>query len=643
MRKITSTLISLSSLLAVVGLQPSTAAASVAGGVQAESLSLPTSLGRSYDDGLASGGRALLIWSGGAATGSVTTGAASSITVRAKGDQCAGAPLMTVKLNGSTVLTTAVPSTSWTGHTAPVNLPAGTHGVSVAFTNDHLSSTCDRNLRVDSISLGSAAVSATAPAITAHSLPVTVVSGQAATLTVSATGATSYQWQKDAAGVWGNVTGATGATFTTAPLTASGTYRVAVRNAVGTVYSYPILVSVVAPSVAAPVITGQSGAVSVVAGQAATLSVSATGAASYQWQNDGYGVWGDMGGRTAATLDTGPMTATRSFRVAVTNAGGTVYSYPIPVTVTAPVVTAPVVTAPVVTAPVASDPLEGRALYVNPDNPARRQADAWRWSRPADARVMDRLAGTPTAKWFGGWATDIAAVVNNHVTAAQAANALPVLVAYNIPQRDCGQWSAGGSSSADAYRTWINGFARGIGDRPAVVILEPDALAHLSCLSAADQQTRIALLSDAVTALEARPNVAVYIDAGNPAWIPADQMAPRLAAAGIARAEGFALNVSSHHATDIAARYIRDLSARTGGKHAVLDTSRNGLGSNGEWCNPSGRAVGATPGSNTIDPTIDAYLWVKTPGESDGQCNGGPSAGAWWADYALGLAARAGW
>ena len=37
-----------------------------------------------------------------------------------------------------------------------------------------------------------------------------------------------------------------------------------------------------------------------------------------------------------------------------------------------------------------------------------------------------------------------------------------------------------------------------------------------------------------------------------------------------------------------------------------------------------------------------ALLWIKQPGESDGTCNGGPNAGQWWADYALGLAQRAG-
>ncbi len=51
-----------------------------------------------------------------------------------------------------------------------------------------------------------------------------------------------------------------------------------------------------------------------------------------------------------------------------------------------------------------------------------------------------------------------------------------MLVAYNIPFRDCAQFSAGGATSVAEYEAWIDGFAAGIGDQPAVVILEPDGL-----------------------------------------------------------------------------------------------------------------------------------------------------------------------
>ena len=42
----------------------------------------------------------------------------------------------------------------------------------------------------------------------------------------------------------------------------------------------------------------------------------------------------------------------------------------------------------------------------------------------------------------------------------------------------------------------------------------------------------------------------------------------------------------------------------------------------------------------TGDPLADAYTWIKAPGESDGTYNGGPSAGTFWTDYAIGLGQR---
>ena len=73
----------------------------------------------------------------------------------------------------------------------------------------------------------------------------------------------------------------------------------------------------------------------------------------------------------------------------------------------------------------------------------------------------------------------------------------------------------------------------------------------------------------------------------------------------------------------------------------VIDTSRNGNGSNGEWCNPRGRAIGSRPTTATGNNLVDAYLWIKVPGESDGYCNGGPSAGTFWPEYALELVRNA--
>ena len=72
----------------------------------------------------------------------------------------------------------------------------------------------------------------------------------------------------------------------------------------------------------------------------------------------------------------------------------------------------------------------------------------------------------------------------------------------------------------------------------------------------------------------------------------------------------------------------------------MVDTSRNGNGSNGEWCNPEGRAIGVEPNVHTVGEGLEMELWVKLPGESDGDCGIGPgtSAGQFVPDIALELA-----
>ena len=172
-----------------------------------------------------------------------------------------------------------------------------------------------------------------------------------------------------------------------------------------------------------------------------------------------------------------------------------------------------------------------------------------------------------------------------------------MLVAYNVPKRDCGQHSSGGAASAAAYRDWIDRIAAGIGAAPAVVVLEPDALAGHGLPVADHRRERIQLLKEAVDRLSALPATSLYIDAGNPGWVPAARMARRLRAVGVGRARGFAVNVSAFETTERARAYGRAISRRTGRAHFVIDTSRNGAGpvAPGDWCNPSGRALGACP------------------------------------------------
>lgn len=286
-----------------------------------------------------------------------------------------------------------------------------------------------------------------------------------------------------------------------------------------------------------------------------------------------------------------------------------------------------------------------RAPYSNAEN-AQRQLQR---ERPDDAALIAKIAAQPQASWFGGWNAGIETVVKNYVNAAERAGELALLVAYNVPDRDCGQYSSGGARDDASYVEWIRAFSRGIGGRRAVVVLEPDAVPLLTqCLSEADQAKRLELLQGAVVALEELPNTAVYIDAGHCAWIPAKEMAARLRRAGIARARGFALNTSNYQSDAELVAYGKEIIAELGIEtHFVIDSSRNGNGpaaaADEDWCNPPGRALGRPPTADTGEPALDAYLWIKRPGESDGACKGGPPAGQWFQERALEMARNAKW
>jgi endoglucanase len=292
------------------------------------------------------------------------------------------------------------------------------------------------------------------------------------------------------------------------------------------------------------------------------------------------------------------------------------------------------------------NPFKDVRLYANPYGNAATAAQAWEGTRPADAKLLQKIAAQPSGWLMGEWSGDIEAAAHNLGNATNAAGLVPVVVLYDVPNRDCGQYSKGGSVSAESYKKWIRDFAKGAGSLRMITVLEPDALALMTkCLSPADQKARLAMIRDAVDTLEATPGVSVYIDAGHANWIAADEMAKRLKGAGLENADGFALNVSNYVATDDNEKYGHTISGLVGGKHFIIDTGRNGNGAttDAQWCNPKGRALGTPPTTDTHDPLVDAFFWIKPPGESDGECNGGPKAGEYWPEAGVEMAKAAKW
>jgi endoglucanase len=273
--------------------------------------------------------------------------------------------------------------------------------------------------------------------------------------------------------------------------------------------------------------------------------------------------------------------------------------------------------------------------------------------RAADADVIRRIAEQPSALWPTAGGDDVRDQVDRYVTRAVAGGRGPLLVLYGIPDRDCGGPSAGGADSAEAYRRYVGDVVAGLAGRYATVIVEPDAVPHaVNGCGGLDVDQRYRLIAAAIALLRTGGPVRVYVDAGNPGFVPdLTQLAAALERAGLGQADGFAVNVANFYSTADDVAFGERLSAVTGGKHFVIDTSRNGkgpepaddggLGADGApaWCNPPGRALGAAPTDRPGPPLVDAWLWVKNPGESDGSCRAGePGAGAWYPAYALALA-----
>ncbi|MDT0317676.1 glycoside hydrolase family 6 protein [Streptomyces millisiae] len=253
--------------------------------------------------------------------------------------------------------------------------------------------------------------------------------------------------------------------------------------------------------------------------------------------------------------------------------------------------------------------------------------------------IAERIASRPQ----GVWVTDAESAttkVRDTTAAAEAAGEVPVLVSYLLPGRDCGGASSGGAPDLESYDAWMADFAAGLGGGPVVVILEPDSIALSDCLSEAQRDARFAALDRAAETIhQANPQARVYFDGGHSNWHSPADMASWLAAAGVLEnGDGIATNIANFRTTGLEVDYAKAVLAELGdpGLGAVIDTSRNGNGPLGdEWCDPGGRRVGQAPTTETGDSAIDAYLWIKPPGEADGCA---ATAGTFSPDLAFELA-----
>jgi cellulose 1,4-beta-cellobiosidase len=237
---------------------------------------------------------------------------------------------------------------------------------------------------------------------------------------------------------------------------------------------------------------------------------------------------------------------------------------------------------------------------------------------------------------------------------------IPVFVIYDLPGRDCAAKSSNGELSlkdeSRYQREYIDAIAAAFRTHPAqkaVAIIEPDSLANLAtnlalptCAAAEPIYRRGVAYAVAKLSL---PNVSLYLDAAHGGWLGWERNRKKVAevfrsvldaAGGSDRIRGFAVNVANYNPTKVEngrrgkpsdpgpdeLSYVEDLKqslAEVGinGKGFVVDTSRNGklgIRANGaNWCNIAHAGLGERPRVAPV-PDVDAYLWLKPPGESDG-------------------------
>ena len=315
-------------------------------------------------------------------------------------------------------------------------------------------------------------------------------------------------------------------------------------------------------------------------------------------------------------------------------------------------------------APAGVNPFAGARIFVNPDYV--KAVEGLESAYPKDAALLKKMEALPTAIWLSSIADtkDVPRYLDDAL-AQQKAGGTPmvsVFVLYDLPGRDCNAEASAGELDTNAagearyqhdYVDVIAAAFRAHPDQRIAMILEPDSLSNLvtnianpRCQAAEAIYKRATAY--AITKLSL-PNVFLYLDAAHAGWLGWPKNLARSVplykevltmAGGADRIRGFAMDVSNYdpakdptapprvpeYAASDELGYAGDLAkaltkAGITGKGFVIDTGRDGRANirtaAGNWCNIKGSGLGERPRANPA-PKIDAYLYIKVPGESDG-------------------------
>ena len=349
------------------------------------------------------------------------------------------------------------------------------------------------------------------------------------------------------------------------------------------------------------------------------------------------------------------------------------------------------------------NPFAGATQVVNPDYVAKVEATAK--ANLAEAQDIRKVEAIPTAVWLDSIAS-VSAIskvlgIAKKEEAGSGKPVVSVFVVYDLPNRDCSAKAAAGELAIEKggeqrYKTeFIDKIASEFAVHPnqrIVAILEPDSLPNLAtnmgaAKCAASDQVYRRSIAYAISKLK-QPNVTLYIDAAHAGWLGWGNSASKIAsifkdvltqAGGADKVRGFATNVSNYNTVSgkdgkklgpsnpcpDEESYIKQLSRALltegiKGKTFIIDTARDGKvvrGSWSSWCNIKGAGLGPRPQASPM-PLVDAYVWVKPPGESDGTTDkksprfdigctsvdsmpNAPEGGQWFAEHFINMVKNA--
>jgi endoglucanase len=198
------------------------------------------------------------------------------------------------------------------------------------------------------------------------------------------------------------------------------------------------------------------------------------------------------------------------------------------------------------------------------------------------------------------------------------------------------------------FRRRVDEMAAATDRRPAVYLLELDAIGSSSCIMKDHAMPEWeADLRYEMNALQSLPHTVVYVEGGYSDSNSVAYTARILNAIGVNTIRGFFTNDTHEQWTINEVRWATRISKLTHGAHFIVNTAENGTGpllnphpvKQGieDLCNPPGRGTGPRDTTDTGYEFADAFMWTFPPGNSSG-CGGGPPGGVFWPARAIALA-----